>query len=83
MIPAERGSMKRDLQKCITNYKKHRKEAFYWSDITQIVDMSTGRDADDYIFDLTNNALMVGFEIGYRKAERETRQHGQARQMNH
>ena len=66
--------MKRDLQKCITNYKKHRKEAFYWSDITQIVDMSTGRDTNDYIFDLVCNALMVGFEIGYRKAEKEARQ---------
>ena len=65
--------MGRDLKKAIADYKKQyerrngNEAAFYYDDLQQIHDMS----ADEY--DVISNALIAGFMIGYRKAQRDHR----------
>ena len=61
----------RDLKKARGQYEKMReawppkKGAFYMSDYYQIRDMSMD------IFELMDNALVIGFVIGYKCAKRE------------
>lgn len=64
----------RNAQKNIDEYKakywdnnKTNAGAFYWDDINQI------RDISKDLFETINNALMLGFMVGYRRAKRETK----------
>ena len=69
--------MSRDLSKAIAEYQQRylrtnsTEGAFYGDDIQQIKELAgTGKDA---VYDAAFYALMAGFMIGYRKAQRDSR----------
>lgn len=68
--------MKRNIRKAIEGYWKRKDGDFFRSDFEQLLEIteeSYSRKSSGFIYKLIDNSLMAGFEIGYRKALRDTR----------
>ena len=63
----------RDISKAIAQAKKRIPEGFYISDFKQVVRLSGVQTYNSYYWEVSNNALLAGFGIGYRTAIRDMR----------